>query len=430
MLGYPVTFENLKPRMDATAKLLLLLARSELIDDMKNKARTLAAQVEDWDELVEIATRKFAITYVYRHLSACAPDIVPCAALVGMRSLARATVLSTLRVLGAQVRFHRTCIQATGARHAYLKGAALARQYCADITERHCRDVDVLVASQDFHLVMNAALVSGYRIVLNHAPPEFAGNSQDVRFLARYADVVTLLGPDSVPVEVHRRLDKLSVNFDLDEAIATAEQVQLPGALVNVLSKPLHFVYLSYHHSRHFWSHLHWLADLDGMAKLPEAHREQVLKIADTVGIRPTIDAAFQFQKLVSAPTLWSDAIPEMTGGGQFLKACLVNLCGDLSLEEELRKGMTLNDFMSAWQLSPGRYNEFWFNSWVRRLRPTVTQYVEHRYPAHLQWLYSLQNAVSLAKNGLLLTFSRATRGTSVDIADASSNRAARQEKP
>ena len=52
----------------------------------------------------------------------------------------------------------------------------------------------------------------------------------------RHADVVTLVGPDRIMIEVHRTLSKLSLNFDLGYALSTAETVILPGATVKALA--------------------------------------------------------------------------------------------------------------------------------------------------------------------------------------------------
>jgi hypothetical protein len=398
-----ISFEDLTPRQDSVARLLLLLAKPALTTDQKCEARLLAAEVSDWGEFVAVATRKFAVTFAYRHLKACAENLVPRAVLEEMAQHARIASIGVLRVAGAQVEFHRACIERTRARHAYLKGVALSLQYLSPLGERPCRDIDVLVDSRDFPKVVSAARSSGYRILLDPARMEFAESEQDFSFVSRHADVATLVRQGSVPIELHRWLDKLSLNFDLKHALATAEDVRLPGASVKVLSKSFHFVYLCYHHSRHFWSHLHWLADLDGILTSPDCDLAEIRRIASEIGIRPTIEAAIDLHSLVSRTGLWGGSVPVHTAGGQFLKACLINLDGKLDLEEELRKGMTLNDFMSAWQFDSKRQQRLWFNSWLRRLRPSLSQYSERKLPRFLEWLYPVQNVQTLLKNGLIL---------------------------
>lgn len=394
--------ETLAPRLDASARLLVLLAKVVLGEAQKQEARSLAAQIQDWQEFTQIATRKFVVTLAHRHLRACAADLVPALAMECMRLQARATIMSTLRVAAAQIAFHKSCIQRSDARHAYVKGIALARHYYSSVGDRFCRDIDVLVAAKDFAKVIGAAVSSGYRVMIDDED-RFTDDARDIRFLARHADVVTLVGADSIGIEVHRRLDKLSLNFNLELAFTTAHDLDLSGFVGKTLSPTYHFNYICYHHSRHYWSHLHWLADLDAMVRSPDCDRARIEAMADTIGIRPTVDAAFEFQQLISQPGLWGTELSIASGGGQFLKACLINLAGGLDLEIELRAEATFQDFMSAWQISPGRYKGFLFNSWLRRLRPSVTQYFDHKYPSALHWIYSLQNLVALSSNGLAL---------------------------
>ena len=184
--------------------------------------------------------------------------------------------------------------------------------------------------------------------------------------------------------------------------IATAETVVLAGTPLKTLSGPQHFVYVAYHHSRHFWSSLHWVADIDAMLRSSRCNRDEIRAIADEIGIRPTVEAAIEFHELLSRPGLWGASVPLETGGGQFLKACLLNLDQNLDFEKQLRVGMPFSDFMSAWQISPGRQNSLWANSWHRRMRPSVSQYLDNPHPPSLYWIYRVQNLFELARNAVL----------------------------
>jgi hypothetical protein len=84
-----ISFEDLTPRQDSVARLLLLLAKPALTTDQKCEARLLAAEVSAWGEFVAVATRKFAVAFVHRHLKACAEDLVPRAVMEEMAQHAR-----------------------------------------------------------------------------------------------------------------------------------------------------------------------------------------------------------------------------------------------------------------------------------------------------------------------------------------------------
>lgn len=393
--------------MDAAAKLAVFLSRSELPPSAIETIRSLAQEIDCWDAFVDITFRKFASGFAYKHLKAHASDHVPETIMEQLSAMTNLRALASLRVLGAQLRFHKTCIVPTGADYAYVKGPALAKQSKINLNNRFSRDVDVLVAHRDMRRILDAANAAGYlfQLVDDHEPE--IPTQKDIHFLSKYADVVTLIDPSGVPIEVHRRLDKLSLNFTLERAkqLGKFVEVKLPGATVLTFSPALHFTYICYHHSRHFWSKLHWLADIDALQHLPEFDADEATSIAEAIGIAPSILASIEFVSLASHPEKWPHEDPPKTGGGQFLRACLMNLDGDLEREVKLRETMQLSDFMSAWQVSTGRYSGFWRESWLRRIRPSVTQYVECRYPRGFYWVYSLRNAIKLAQNGLNLAF-------------------------
>jgi len=385
-------YETRALRQDATARLLLLLAKVSLNSAQQEQARALAVQIVDWTEFVQLAHRKFVSALVHRHLAACARDVAPEAALAHLGQLARLTTMGALRVAAAQTAFHKSCIESVGADHVYIKGVALAQRYYGGIGERPCRDIDILIAPPDFARVVEAAIAAGYRMVFDVEPRRFAQSDADRKFLTKHADVITLQGPDCVTIEAHRRLDKRGLNFDLNLAFATAQPISIAGVTMQSLATPYHFNYICYHHSRHFWSHLHWLADLDAMRRAPDCDPAQVLLLADAIGVRPTIDAALDLQALLAQPGLWGQRAPD-TGGGRFLQACLYNLDGDLDVEKALRQGKVVQDFMSPWQASPGHIYGIALRSALERLRPKQSQYVAHPYPAPLHWVYSVRNA-------------------------------------
>lgn len=388
-------------RQDACARLLLLISRRSLTADQTAQARHLAESVTDWDEFAKLAYNKFVGSYAYLHLKDLAADIIPASTRAYMQRLAFGSKLASLKVAGIQRRFHDDCISSTGAMHAYLKGPSLAVQSGQEIGDRLCRDLDILVRSADFRAVLDAALARGYTIYIDLALSECATTNRDLDFLSRYADVVTIIDKSGFPIELHRRLDKQSIDFRLDVALSTAENVSLSGRAVSTMAKSLHLNYICYHHARHFWSRLHWVADIHAMITAPGFDLGEVRRIADEIGIRPTVEAALQFVDLAGDPDSWSGTLAGNSGGAQFLAACLYNLDGDLELEEDLRKGMPFSDFMSSWQIAHDQYGTFARRAWLRRLIPTPRQYLKLPLPWPLHWLYVLRNGSSLIRHSI-----------------------------
>lgn len=388
-------------RQDPMAKLLLLTAKPTLNAQQIKEASQLSHDIQDWDLFVTTATRKFSVTYAYRALSECDPSNIPKTSLDQMRGLAKKTGLNALKIAAAQVSFHKSCIEPTGAKHAYLKGVALSIQNKQKLSDRFCRDIDVLIAENQMQDVVWAAHRAGYRILMTVDPVKFAETDRDIQFVSRFAGVVMLLSPENVLIEVHRRIDKGSLKFDLHAALNETEVIELSGVKMQTLAKPLHFVYACYHHARHYWSHLHWLADLDAMITAEGFDRHAVLVEAEHLGIQPTIEAAMEFHCLISRSGLWQSLNGKSELALDFLKACLINLEGGLELEYQLRENKYLSDFISASQITPKTYNATGKIHWSNKLIPNIAQYLKRPYPEKLFWVYRVEMAYILIRDAL-----------------------------
>ncbi|MEL7110636.1 MAG: nucleotidyltransferase family protein [Pseudomonadota bacterium] len=391
--------------MDSTSKLLLVTAKSSQVQLNTDLVRKLASDVRDWQKFVDIASAKFSIPFAQQHLKKLASDIVPDTVLQSMSSISQSYGLASLKLAAAQIEFHKNCIAPLDVEYVYLKGIALSTQTGGKITDRFSRDIDILVGERDVKQVIDRAVSQGYRIILEADPIEVVQCKRDRDFYTNYADVVTLLSPDEVMIEVHRKLTKLSLNFDKKAMFANSDRISVSGTEMRTLSVPMHFVYVCYHHARHFWSKLHWLADIDAFLRSEKFSRNEVIVIASKLGIEPMVRATFDFHEKIDQTNRWDDPAFFDTHGGQYLSACLKNLRGGMEIEEEMRKHLTLGDFMSSWQVSKTRHKELWVRSWLHRVKPTVTQYRSRRYPFYFTWLYYAENVINLAKNAWRLAF-------------------------
>lgn len=391
---------TLQMREDAIAKLLLLTSKPDLSSEQLITAESLAHNISDWGTFTETAIRKFSVPYAYGALRQINENAVPKETLQHLRQATRRTGLNTLKIAAAQVAFHTACIAPTNAQHAYVKGLALSIQHDQNFTTRNCRDIDVLIADRDFEDVLMAAWKAGYRIALTAEPVRLANTESEIKFLARFIDEIKILSTDDVLIEVHRRLDKHSTVFDNEDVFANVEPFELSGVGMYTLRKPLHFVYVCYHHSRHLWSHLHWLADLDVMIS-SDCDRTAILEYSEKLGIRPTIEAAFQLRELISQPHIWTNADDTDDLAAQFLKGCLSNLEGGMALEYELKESRYLHDFISESQVSPTRRQAFQQAHWSESIRPSLVQFLKRPYPPYLFWVYRVERMIIMTRDAI-----------------------------
>lgn len=385
-------------RTDATAQLLLLLARDNLPKDFHAAALTLIAQIQDWQELFEFALHNASLPFVYKHLVALAPPSIPAGFLDDMRILAMSRTFSTLKLTAALAAFQRDCIEPVQAVHAYMKGPALAQRFYKDPATRTSSDIDVIVVQADYEKVAYLAYQKGYRFLLNSEDGTLVSKAQDLSFLIRHADVISMFDQNNIHIELHRYIEKTTPIFPVPRILSDAHDMEVGGRKIKTFSTAWHFVYITYHHSRHFWSRLHWVADLHAIMSHASFDEAEVLGIATEVGLLPTVEAALSFARLTSDPQSWSAHLGQ-TPSGIFLDAALRGLSGDSAFELESWDAMFLFDFGDQWQFESKRKFVFWAQSALRRIQPNIYQYLKRRRPKQLEWLYCFENIFTLLGN-------------------------------
>lgn len=388
------------PRTDATAQLLLLLARDVLSESQRQQALLLMERISDWPELLTLAIKNAGLPFVYKHISKEVNEKVPPELMAELKSLALKQTINSMKLTSVLCKFHRECLVPTRASYVFMKGPALAAQYYRDPNLRTACDIDLLIAQSHFSKVARRALSLGCRFIFPTKDDFFAVQVQDVNFLIRHADCISAVTPEGIHIELHRYVEKTTPIFPAKEILKSAQTIKVGSEAIKTMSHAWHFNYIAYHHSRHFWSRLHWVADLQALRQHADFDEAEVLALAERIGILPTVQAAIGFSKLTDLPNDWADVLGK-TPGGIFLDACLRGLPGDHAFEFESWAAMFLFDFGDQWQFDAKKKNQFWAKSALRRLKPSEQQYKEKPRSRAMEWLYYIENVAILSGNAL-----------------------------
>ena len=345
-------------RLDqATQRLLLLAARGAWSDVQRARAQQLVARVNDWDAYCAVAIRSFGACLAYSLLSTL--DGVPSYALERMRQASRLFTMYSLRIEAAQLDFMSDCLAPLGVRHVFFKGASLAHRYHAVPAARPGRDVDVLIdPAMALETVRHA-----YR--LGYVPKAEISGERELAAWVKRGAVCAMLAPNGVLIEIHQSLDHGDGVLDVDRMLSRAETIEFRGRALAVLRTSDLFVYMCMHHTRHFWSHLHWYTDLDAMIGHPLFDLEEVRKVAAGVRLTSTVEACLQlneFARTADWPEMLSlDGDPAVA----LLLRSIDCLEGGLEREYALRSSKLSEDRAFAWQSTPGERARLF----VRRIR-------------------------------------------------------------
>ncbi|EWG98234.1 hypothetical protein Q427_31605 [Halomonas sp. BC04] len=268
----------------------------------------------------------------------------------------------------------------------FFKGPALAASYYGDPAGRFCRDIDLLVSHGDMVALLEMAIRSGYRLL---EPEGIAADRQSLAFAVDAHPVITLVSPQGVPVELHRRLDKMGAIYDTGSLLSNVENLPWGNASLSVMPTDELFVYVCLHHTRHRWSHLHWLVDLDAIQRSAGFNSAKVQHCARQRGLTATVDAALELYRACSLIGNSEVSLPD-TPGRELLCACLTNLQGDRQTELAQRRKNISMDFAFSWQVTMVHRWACCWRKWCLMCRPSYMDYRRFPLPPRWRWLYWL----------------------------------------
>lgn len=336
-------------------RLLLLMSRPALARAQQSLAAELLAQVENWPAFIDTAWRKFSLPMVYRNLASLPFAAPPEDALETLRSLSLRATLEMLRWQAAFERFHAECVLPSGVDHAYFKGPALAARFYPDPLQRFFRDIDILVPPTAQADTLRFMLDQGCRAFdVARSRAEFLTLDSDsaLREFLFSTPVPHVMTPQGLVVELHGEIDQQTGLFDTRALLDSTRPVATQNHCIRALPDTAHITFICYHHTRHLWSKLNWLADLDAICGQRDFDRGAVLAHAQSLRIKGTVQAALSLHDLTSAGGHPSD-FERATPGVDLLRACVDGLPGDLELERAMRQNHRMNVIAFDWQPVP-----------------------------------------------------------------------------
>lgn len=371
-------------QLDPCLRLLLLLARLHLSEEQSRAALALCEGIDDWEVFTRRAQERFILPLVYRHLRRLAPPSLPEEQLELMKLHSLNVLQHNLNVTAALRDLVKELLHPLELQHVFFKGPTLAGRYYDEPAMRFCQDIDVLIPHERMAELLGAALKSGYTPL---DPEALSDDSTSLAFVARVQKVVTLVSPRRVAIEFHQRIDNIGSIYDSRQVLALAEPMRMANNYFSVMPTAELFVYICWHHTKHYWSHLHWLVDLDAIQRHPTFDLDAVLACAERRNLRATVEASLELFNALATPGLWrEEALSEH--GREMLAMSLKAMQGDHQVELAMRRQKVTPDFSFSWQARPAQSLRWKLLGWTRLFRPSYADYQSWPLPPAWQWLY------------------------------------------
>lgn len=353
--------------------------------------------------LIDIARRKFSLPFVYRNLQSLKLGETYSAILDAMRAQVLLLTFAALRVLATQRKFHSACVAPLEVAHVYLKGPSLAARYYDDPGLRFARDIDILVSPGDQERLVRHALSYGYLILDRDELKGRKISDRDLRAILTYKTVATLVTPDNIAIEIHRNIDKKLGLFAVQKTLRRRETIPDATLHYGVMPTADLFCYVCYHNTRHIWSRLHWIADLDAMITHASFERDATLARATELGLHATVEACLELHQIATSGAASTLAKGDSRGAA-LTAICLKNLSGDLELEYDLRKGEELIGLPFKWMVSQDVRKRARTLTRLSRILPDYDEYEAWPLPRGLQWIYYISKPLSILKRRMSLS--------------------------
>lgn len=227
----------------------------------------------EWQHFVALVRRHRVAGLAARALRRAGVTLPPQAAST-LRELASATTMQAMALSVDSLRLQRLFV-ASGVDAVFLKGSALAVLAYGDLSVRHSKDVDLLVAPAAVAQAFQVLQQGGYQ-------PSFSMENIPADRQAlwyRHSKAMDWThGTTGAQLELHWRMTDLSL---MEDVFATGQRQSVTltsGQSLTTLAPDALLAYLCVHGAMHGWMRLKWLADVYALLPHEAAACEQTYR--------------------------------------------------------------------------------------------------------------------------------------------------------
>lgn len=341
--------------------LIVVLCHPGPIESQRAIVMTLVDGI-DWDRLVTLAARNMVLLHVLRALPLLVEQHILAPRQLELDARKRMVSLAQFEIAALHHRLKQRYLDPLDINHAFIKGMMVANLLYECPADRESRDVDVLVDSADLPRLVEALLCDGYSII------NTCWNGEETSAFVRLVNVVEMLAPERIVVELHKFVDMEGVVFNSRRLLRDKVTLAINGRLFSTLAMPSTAMYLMFHHARHGWSSLHWCVDL---CRLSRASSESL-----SVGL--TASNVMLATTMAESRNLSADLKQMCTGNGEpfvprsrFTRSALDAIDDCSGPGEKTVFGDGDPDFPYVWQRSV----PFLLRRMIARMRPNLNDY-------------------------------------------------------
>jgi len=284
-----------------------------------------------------------------------------------------------------QKEFIQNHLQPLAIDFAIVKGTPLAERYYPHPHTRISRDIDIWLSAKDMVKVVRSAQAAGFLVY----PYQRRLNPTAIAIHFKTRQDIILVDSRSILVELDQRLDKSGQFFCIDKVLPRCEYQTINDVTIKVLPTTELFIYLCLHHTRHRWSKMIWLADIEALQCAPDYDPAAIEATARSMGVWQTVEATLLFAAACRSTdprtaARQDDRVLDM------LQDCHAIFLGGRAQEVAAYHTRLTPDFPYAWQINDDQAQRNDRHKYLKRFIPTLNDYHMVPLPLSLYPLYYL----------------------------------------
>lgn len=238
-------------------RLLLLAARLNLSEDESAELKLLVEKIEDWECLLNLASRHGLTLLLSRHLNNLCGERVPASAKEHFRNHLQSNARRNLFLTRELIKLLRL-FEANGVCAVPFKGPVLAATAYGNVALREFCDLDILVSRRDVQKAKEILSSQSYFIPYKFTP------EQTKVYLNSNCSYVFEREDKRCAVDLHWRLSSGTFPFQItiEQLKDRLEQIELSGAFVKAFKMEDTILILCSHAAKHLHERLEWLASI------------------------------------------------------------------------------------------------------------------------------------------------------------------------
>jgi hypothetical protein len=173
-----------------------------------------------------------------------------------------------------------------------FKGPVLSQMVYGDVVSRQYLDLDILIENKDLDIVIGILNELNYESKLNY-------NISKEKIKELVSDHLFFNLKSFISLEIHNKLFSINFPIKLNNAdyLANRSIISINNNLINTFSKEYLLVYLCLHGTKHLYSRLSWLIDIDRMINNYDLDWKVIEKLVKDTNSKTMVYFSFFFSE-------------------------------------------------------------------------------------------------------------------------------------